>query len=282
MTGTRTPTGADLPEGFIDRRSRTTLYYGACAGTVAMHVREGIHARGLSAGMVTRGTGSDVTPWSEELACRGGVLMLDARRVREDGVLIRVVDFTLGDAISLPDAEEMAPATVDNSSPINVAGITLPPRGRAAADAIESDDPSEGDEGRRAEPQLAMEAMARAMTSVPAAIPVRRPEVPELTGTSLENAKRLFALTAGQLADMFGVTERQMRRYLAEGGLPESRRPLADALAAIGLTVIGGLGVRGAREWLYSGEPTGAELVKTGRITELTERAEALRDSPFT
>jgi hypothetical protein len=102
-----------------------------------------------------------------------------------------------------------------------------------------------------------------------------------LTDDSLENTRRLFALTVAQLAELFGVTERQMHRYLREG-LPDNRRALADALTAVGLTVIGGLGAHGARRWLYSGEPTAAELAERGRIDELTTRAQALRDSPVT
>ncbi|MGO9496649.1 MAG: MerR family transcriptional regulator [Solirubrobacteraceae bacterium] len=120
------------------------------------------------------------------------------------------------------------------------------------------------------------------MTAVPAAIAVPRPEVPALGDSPLENVKTLFGLTAGELARLFGVTERQVRRYLAEGNLPRSRQRLAEALMAVGLTVIGGLGTTGAREWLYGGEPSAAELAGQGRIDELASRAYALRDSPFT
>jgi hypothetical protein len=91
----------------------------------------------------------------------------------------------------------------------------------------------------------------------------------------------LFALTVGQLGDLFGVTERQAHRYLREG-LPENRRSLANALTAAGLTVIGGLGAHGAQRWLFSGAPTAAQLAASGQIDELRERAEALRDSPAT
>jgi hypothetical protein len=131
------------------------------------------------------------------------------------------------------------------------------------------------------DPQAELVRLARGMSDVPAAVAVERPPVPELTDRPLENARRLFGLTVGQLADLFGVTERQMHRYLRDG-LPENRRALADALTAVGLTVIGGLGAEGARRWLFSGEPTGAQLAKRGGIAELAARAEGLRDSPIT
>ena len=55
------------------------------------------------------------------------------------------------------------------------------------------------------------------MTDVPAVVRVERPEVPDLTDDSLENTRRLFALTVAQLAELFGVTERQMHRYFLRG-----------------------------------------------------------------
>jgi hypothetical protein len=126
-----------------------------------------------------------------------------------------------------------------------------------------------------------LERVARAMSDVPAYVAVGRHDVPDLTDEPLENVRRLFGLTVAQLADLFSVTERQMHRYLREG-LPEARRSLADALVAIGLTVIGGRGVDGARAWLYGGRPPRAELTKQGRIHELADEADAYRDSPFT
>ena len=151
-------------------------------------------------------------------------------------------------------------------------------RGAFAAAAESPQDDAEDVPG---EPPLAMEQMARSMTDVAAAVPVAHPTVPELTEEPLENVRRLFALTVGQVGDLFGVTERQAHRYLREG-LPENRRSLANALTAAGLTVIGGLGAHGARRWLFSGSPTAAQLAASGQIDELRERAEALRDSPAT
>jgi AraC-like DNA-binding protein len=152
--------------------------------------------------------------------------------------------------------------------------------------SIRAEAGSAGGEQAAAEPledaDLGLEGMARAMTSVPAAVAVEPAAVPELTASSLENTKRLFALTVGELADIFGVTERQMHRYLREARLPDGRMQLANALAAVGLTIIAGLGPEGAHKWLYTGAPTGAELARAGRIEELAARAESLRDSPFT
>lgn len=276
-------TGADLPDLFADARddeerwvadwllAPARPFAGAvmASATVPMHVREGIALSGLCAGMVTAGTASGDEGWAGTLvAARGLVRLLDSGRIQEDGVRRPLRPDAPHQTLLFTHAFSVGvdPTHVVESTPLYPGVSQRAPSPERPADP---------------EPASELARMARGMRDVPAAVEVERPPVPELTDDSLENARRLFALTVAQLADLFGVTERQMHRYLREG-LPDNRRALADALTAVGLTVIGGLGARGAQRWLFSGEPTAAELAQQGRIAELTARADALRDSPVT
>lgn len=125
-------------------------------------------------------------------------------------------------------------------------------------------------------PNLAQ--LARRMVAEDPAADVELPTVPELGPDPVENARRLFGLTVAQLADLLGVTERQVYRY-RDGHVPQDRQEVLDSLIAIGLLLIGGLGARGAHQWLQSGRPSAAQLLHEGRSAEVRERAEALRDS---
>lgn len=114
-----------------------------------------------------------------------------------------------------------------------------------------------------------------------AAVAVERPTPPVLSDAPVANIRVLFDLTWAEFARLFGITERHAHRWQSTG-VPEDRRRAVDALQAVGLTVIGGLGPVGAKLWLRSGVPTGEQLVADGRIDELVARADALTDSPLT
>lgn len=240
---------------------------GGMSVTMPLHAREGLTINVLATGvMLSAGTASGDERWAGMVAARGRLVMLDTGRISTQGVRMPFMPL---------DSDHREAAVRVRVSDVMAAELL---RGAFAA-AAES--PQDDPEDVPGEPPLAMEHVARSMTDVAAAVPVARPTVPELTGEPLENVRRLFALTVGQLGDLFGVTERQAHRYLREG-LPENRRSLANALTAAGLTVIGGLGAHGAQRWLFSGAPTAAQLAASGQIDELRERAEALRDSPAT
>lgn len=105
--------------------------------------------------------------------------------------------------------------------------------------------------------------------------------MPELTGDRVADVRALYGLTYAQLASLVGVTERQVHRLNA-GRLTPERRGLLDALVAVGLILIGGLGPEGAWRWLETGSPPGIELSRQGRFAELRTPAERLRDSVAT
>ena len=160
-----------------------------------------------------------------------------------------------------------------------------PTRAPVVADADEEsasgDDVTVGRALAAGNEAAAMRAAGRRAAARAAAVAVERPQVPELTGDQVEDVRTLYGLTYAQLALLLGVTERQMHRLRGEP-LTGERRDRLDALTALGLILIGGLGPDGARRWLASGDPPGSELLRQGRYAELRERAEGLRDSVAT
>jgi hypothetical protein len=133
----------------------------------------------------------------------------------------------------------------------------------------DDDDESDGE---------ALDRLAREIMAVDPARDIERPAVPELSADQVENARLLFNLTFAQLADLLGVTERQMYRY-AGGEIPVDRRETLDALVATGLLLAGSLNADGRRAWLDSGAPSSVQLLREGQASDVRSRAEDLRDS---
>lgn len=244
--------------------------------TMPLHVREHLASSALIGGvMFGGGTVAPETGWAAVAGfSRGSMVTLDAGRLDDEGVWTPV---------QWRDAEQPSPAVelVVSQATAGALGAFLSRVWRTATLAGWPDATPVAGEEATAAGTATLADLARALVDVPAAVEVERAEVPALSDDPFVNVRRLFALTVGQLARLFGVTERQAHRYLREG-LPDSRRALADALVAVGLTVVGGLGADGARAWLFSGTPSSAQLAASGRIAELRDRAEALRDSPAT
>ena len=126
-----------------------------------------------------------------------------------------------------------------------------------------------------------MTRIAEQVAATQPAVTVERPTVPELGSDPVANIRRLFDLTYLDLASLFNISERHAHRWQSRG-VPADRRRDVDALQAIGLTIVGGIGPAGARAWLRAGDPSGEDLVRTGRFDELAQRAESEKDSPFT
>jgi hypothetical protein len=127
----------------------------------------------------------------------------------------------------------------------------------------------------------AMRAVAARISAEAPAVEVERAEVPHLAGNPVDDARQLFGLTVVQLASLLGVTERQVYRF-DPARMPAAHRERLNALVALGLLLVGGLGPDGAKRWLDAGEPTGAQLLREGKYGALRSRSEELKDSVAT
>lgn len=102
--------------------------------------------------------------------------------------------------------------------------------------------------------------------------------VPELTGNLVEDTRALTGLTAKEFGELFGRTERAGQEW-RHRGVPDKLRPRVEALRAIGLTLVGGLGPDGVKRWLLSGDPSPWERIKRGEIAHVAEEVRTLEDS---
>lgn len=168
---------------------------------------------------------------------------------------------------------------------VTVPSATALPLGFTAAviaSDAEADDPRPPAEPATPRDNATTMRLAAELSVVHApAVAVEPPEVPEMTGDPLDDVRALYGLTYAHLASLLGVTERQVHRLDAARLSPE-RRELLDALVAVGLIIIGGLGPDGAWRWLEAGSPPGIQLLHESRYAELRARADRLRDSVAT
>jgi hypothetical protein len=250
----------DLLDGGLLKGPRSAL-----SATVALHTHEGMIREGhIVDVIVSPGTAS------RAFGFVGHVGMVEYRQ-RSRGFVQMVEVDSFG---------------VDDPTPHTIRyhgrGPAVAPSSALTLDPVELGEVSVGHAPAQPRDDAAlMSEMAGVIAATIPAVAVPRPRVPELGDDPVENLRRLFDLTFAELANVFGISERHAHRWQRDG-VPAERRSTIDALQAIGLTVIGGLGPVGAKAWLYSGTPTGAQLVQTGRVAELAARAEAEKDSRFT
>jgi DNA-binding transcriptional regulator YiaG len=243
-----------------------------CSATVAMHTHEGMIREGhivdilISPGTVSHAFGGAETLIETE----GGV----AYRYLSRGFVQMVeVDSLPIDACSVKTLRYNRRRIVDT-------GDRFATDSEIVAERREQPGPLADPPPPRSDAEV-MTAIAREVAATAPAVAVPRPQVPQLGAEPVENLRRLFNLTYPDLARLFGISERHAHRWQRDG-IPEERRAAVDALQAIGLTVIGGLGPAGARAWLRTGSPSGEQLVKAGKLAQLAARADAEKDSPFT
>ena len=107
------------------------------------------------------------------------------------------------------------------------------------------------------------------------------PEVPRLSGNLADDVRRICGLTWRQIAEVFGISERAVAGWKAQG-VPEYRVATMEALRAIGATLAGGLGPAGVRAWLTAGRHPRLERLRDGEVEEVAAEAESYRDTPAT
>ena len=108
------------------------------------------------------------------------------------------------------------------------------------------------------------------------------PPITETTGNLPRDVLVLTGLTAAELANTLGRTERSVRGWIADGQAPSSMRTVLEQLRTIALRLIGGIGPEGVREWLLSGDPGPLSRIARGEAADVVAETDRLLDSPAT
>lgn len=109
-------------------------------------------------------------------------------------------------------------------------------------------------------------------------VPSRAPEVPTVGGNLVADVAAVCGLTNGDLARLFGVSERAVAAWRATEP-PAPRIELLQALRSIGLILVAGLGAHGVKVWFVSGEPNRLERIQRGELRSVVEEARSYLDS---
>lgn len=103
----------------------------------------------------------------------------------------------------------------------------------------------------------------------------------ELTDELVEDVQSTTGLTYGQIAQIFGISERAVAGW-KQTGVPRHRESLMRALRAIGLILVGSLGPDGVSMWLRAGSPSRIHRLRAGDLDSVVEDAREYEFSPAT
>jgi hypothetical protein len=103
----------------------------------------------------------------------------------------------------------------------------------------------------------------------------------ELKDELVEDAQNTTGLTYGQIAQIFGISERAVAGW-KQAGVPRHRESLMKALRAIGLILVGSLGPEGVSLWLRAGSPSRIQRLGAGDLESVVEEARGYEFSPAT
>jgi DNA-binding transcriptional regulator YiaG len=126
-----------------------------------------------------------------------------------------------------------------------------------------------------------LQARALSMAAAHPFVARQRLDPIELTDELIEDVQKTTGLTYGQIAQMFGISERAVAGW-KQSGVPRHREPLMRALRSIGLILVGSLGPDGVSLWLRSGRPSRIERLAAGELTSVVEEARDYEFSPAT
>lgn len=105
--------------------------------------------------------------------------------------------------------------------------------------------------------------------------------VPRLSGNLAEDVHSVCGLTWEQIASVFKVSERAAAGWRMQG-VPAHRVQIMEALRAVGLIFVGGLGSDGVAAWLVVGEPSRLERLRDGEVEGVAAEARSYLDTPAT
>lgn len=112
-------------------------------------------------------------------------------------------------------------------------------------------------------------------------VAVAPPARPRLSGNLAEDVHAVCGLTWGQIADVFGISERAVAGWRTQS-VPAHRAATMEALRAIGAILVGGLGPAGVAGWLTAGSPSRLQRIRVGEIDAVAAEAGSYRDTPAT
>lgn len=101
---------------------------------------------------------------------------------------------------------------------------------------------------------------------------------PRLTGNLAEDVHAVCGLTWEQIANVFRVSERAAAGWRVQG-VPRHREAVMEALRAIGVTLVAGLGAEGVSRWLGAGQPSRLERLRAGEMEGVAEEARSYLDA---
>ncbi len=104
----------------------------------------------------------------------------------------------------------------------------------------------------------------------------------QLTDELVEDVQLTTGLTYGQIAQLFGISERAVAGWKQVRAVPRHRQPLLRALRAIGLILVGGLGPQGVSSWLRAGHPSRLQMLAAGDLGTVADEAREYEFSPST
>jgi hypothetical protein len=126
---------------------------------------------------------------------------------------------------------------------------------------------------------LAEEAAALAVET-PSVVTLQ-PPAPRLSNNLAEDVHVIGGLTWSQIAKVFNISERAAAGWRAQG-VPPHRQETMEALRAIAVTMVGGLGTGGVSRWLSAGRPSRLDRIGVGEVAAVAEEAKSYRDTPAT
>ncbi len=132
-------------------------------------------------------------------------------------------------------------------------------------------------EGRGA--GLAEEAASLAVET-PSVVTLQPPP-PRLSNNLAEDVHVIGGLTWSQIATVFNISERAAAGWRAQG-VPPHRQETMEALRAIAVTMVGGLGTEGVSRWLSAGRPSRLDRIGAGEVAAVAEEAKSYKDTPAT
>lgn len=126
-----------------------------------------------------------------------------------------------------------------------------------------------------------LQALALTMAEASPFVARHRLEPIELTDELVEDVQKTTGLTYGQIAQIFGISERAVAGW-KQAGVPRHREPLMRALRAIGLILVGSLGPDGVSLWLRAGSPSRVERLAAEELRSVVDEAREYQFSPAT